>query len=165
GLVACAVGLVIVVIFLISYYYLAGVVACFAVLLNVVIILGVMSMFKATFTLPSIAGIVLTIGTAVDANVLIFERLREEQHRGLNLKMALRNAYGKALSAIVDSNMTTLITSLFLTWFGTEEVKGFGITLIIRILASLFTALFVTRTIFAVLMEKFGVRELRSLPL
>ena len=91
----------------------------------------------------------LTVGTAVDANVLIFERLREEQHRGLSLRMALRNAYDKARSAIVDSNVTTFITSLFLIWFGTEEVKGFGLTLIIGILASLFTALFVTRTIFA----------------
>ena len=115
-----------------------------------------MAALNATFTLPSIAGIVLTIGTAVDANVLIFERLREEQHRGLSLQMALRNAYDKALSAIIDSNMTTVITCFFLIWFGTEEVKGFGITLIIGIVASLFTALFVTRTIFGILIDKFG---------
>ena len=106
GLVACGLGLVVVAVFLIGYYYLAGVVATFAVLMNVMLILGVMAALNATFTLPSIAGIVLTIGTAVDANVLIFERLREEQHRGLSLRMALRNAYGKAFSAIVDSNMT-----------------------------------------------------------
>ena len=141
GLIACGLGLIVVAVFLTSYYYLAGAVATFAVFMNVLLILAAMSAFSATFTLPSIAGIVLTIGTAVDANVLIFERLREEQHRGLSLRMALRNAYGKAFSAIVDSNMTTVLTSVALIMFGTEEVKGFGITLIIGILASLFTAL------------------------
>jgi SecD/SecF fusion protein len=165
GLVACGLGLVVVAVFLIGYYYVAGVVATFAVLMNVVLILGTMAAINATFTLPSIAGIVLTIGTAVDANVLIFERLREEQKRGLSLRMALKNAYGKAFSAIVDSNMTTVITSLALIFFGTEEVKGFGITLIIGIVASLFTALFVTRTIFGIMIEQFGVKKLSSLPL
>ena len=165
GLIACVIGVAIVGVFLISYYYLAGIVAFFAVLMNLLIVLGIMAGLNATFTLPSIAGIVLSVGTAVDANVLIFERLREEQHRGLSLRMALRNAYDKAFSAILDSNMTTFITSIFLIWFGTEEVKGFGITLVIGILASLFTALFVTRTIFGVLIDKFGVRNLSSLPL
>ncbi|HXE55923.1 MAG TPA: protein translocase subunit SecD, partial [Tepidisphaeraceae bacterium] len=165
GLVACVVGVVVVGVFLVGYYYLAGVVAFFAVIMNLLIVLAVMAGLNATFTLPSIAGIVLSVGTAVDANVLIFERLREEQHRGLSLRMALRNAYDKALSAILDSNATTLITSLFLIWFGTEEVKGFGITLVIGVLASLFTALFVTRTIFGVLVDKFGIRNLSSLPL
>jgi SecD/SecF fusion protein len=165
GLVACLFGVVVVGIFLIGYYYLAGVVAFFAVVLNLLIVLGIMAALKATFTLPSIAGIVLSVGTAVDANVLIFERLREEQHRGLSLRMALRNAYDKAMSAILDSNATTFITSFFLIWFGTEEVKGFGITLIIGIVASLFTALVVTRTIFGLLIDHFGVHELNSLPL
>lgn len=165
GLIACLLGIVVVAVFLCSYYFLAGIVATFAVVMNVVLVLAVMSAFGATFTLPSIAGIVLSVGTAVDANVLIFERLREEQHRGLSLRMALRNAYDKAFSAIIDSNMTTVITSLSLIMFGTEEVKGFGVTLIIGIVASLFTALFVTRTIFNVLIEKFGVTHLRSLPL
>ena len=165
GLLACGVGVIVVGVFLISYYYLAGVVAFGAVVLNLLIVLAVMAAFSATFTLPSIAGIVLSVGTAVDANVLIFERLREEQHRGLSLRMALRNAYDKAMSAILDSNATTVITSLFLIWFGTEEVKGFGITLVIGILASLFTALFVTRTVFGLLIDKLGVRQLRSLPL
>ncbi|HSU67952.1 MAG TPA: protein translocase subunit SecD, partial [Tepidisphaeraceae bacterium] len=165
GMVACFIGVVIVGVFLIGYYYIAGVVAFFAVVMNLLIVLGCMSAFKATFTLPSIAGIILSVGTAVDANVLIFERLREEQHRGLSLRMSLRNAYDKAFSAIIDSNMTTFITSVFLIWFGTEEVKGFGITLVIGILASLFTALFVTRTIFGLLIDYGHVRELRSLPL
>ena len=120
-------------------------------------------MFDATFTLPSVAGIVLTIGMAVDANVLIFERLREEQVRGLSVRMALRNAYDRAWSAIIDSNATTLATSLFLYWFGSEEVKGFGLTLMIGIVASMFTALFVTKTIFGILLDKFGIQKLGSL--
>ncbi len=164
GLLACAFGLVVVGIFLIGYYYLAGVVAFVAVCINVILILGIMAMLNATFTLPGIAGIVLAIGAAVDANVLIFERLREEQHRGLSLKMALRNSYDRAISAILDSNMTTVITSAVLYWLGTEEVKGFGITLLIGLCSSMFTALFVTKTIFGILIEKFGVTDLRSLP-
>lgn len=164
GLVASLIGLVVVAVFLIGYYYVAGIVAFFAVVMNLIIILGILSMFGATFTLPSIAGIILTVGTAVDANVLVFERLREEQHRGLSLKMALNNAYGKAWHAIVDSNMTTAITSVFLYWLGSEEVKGFGLTLLIGICSSLFTALFVTRTIFGILITRFGLKDLRSLP-
>ena len=165
GLISCVVGLVIVMIFLVSYYYVAGVVATFAVFLNVIIILGVMAMFKATFTLPSVAGIVLTIGAAVDANVLIFERLREEQQRGLSLRMALRNAYDRAFSAILDSNATTVVTSLFLYMFGSEEVKGFGLTLLIGLISSLFTALYVTKTIFGLMIDKGHITDLRSLPL
>ncbi|MGH7214025.1 MAG: protein translocase subunit SecD [Tepidisphaeraceae bacterium] len=165
GLIACAFGLVVVAVFLIGYYYLAGMVAFFAVVMNMALILGVMAMLNATFTLPSVAGIVLTIGMAVDANVLIFERLREEQVRGLSLRMALRNAYDRAWSAIVDSNVTTAITAAALYVLGSEEVKGFGLTLLIGIVASLFTALFVTRTIFGLLMERFNVEKLGSLPL
>jgi SecD/SecF fusion protein len=165
GLIACAFGLVVVGVFLISYYYLAGLVAFIAVCMNVLLILGVMAALNATFTLPSIAGIVLTVGTAVDANVLIFERLREEQHKGLALRMALRNSYQQARSAIIDSNMTSIITSLCLFIFGSEEVKGFGLTLIIGIVASLFTALYVTKTIFGILIDKFGMKHLGSIPL
>jgi SecD/SecF fusion protein len=165
GLVACGFGLIVIAIFLVCYYYIAGFVAFLAVLLNILLILAVMAALGATFTLPSIAGIVLTIGTAVDANVLIFERLREEQHRGLPLRMALRNSYNTARSAIIDSNMTSIITSLCLYMFGSEEVKGFGLTLIIGILASLFTALYVTKTIFALLIDRFGLKHLGSFPL
>ncbi len=165
GLLACGFGLAIVAVFLISYYYVAGVVATFAVFMNVALILGILAAFNATFTLPGIAGIVLTIGAAVDANVLIFERLREEQHRGLSLRMAMRNAYAQAASAIIDSNATTVITSIILIWLGSEEVKGFGLTLLIGLVSSLFTALFVTRTIFNVMIDRFNVRNLSSLPL
>ena len=166
GLIACVFGLVVVAVFLIGYYYLAGVVATTAVMLNMVLILGAMAMLPgATITLPGIAGIVLTIGMAVDANVLIFERLREEQTRGLSLRMALRNAYDRAWSAILDSNVTTGITALILVWLGSEEVRGFGLTLLIGIASSLFTALFVTRTIFGLMIDRWGVDKLGSLPL
>jgi SecD/SecF fusion protein len=165
GLISCGLGLVVVVVFLVGYYYLAGVVASFAVLLNVIIILGVMAMFKATFTLPAVAGIVLTIGAAVDANVLIFERFREEQQRGLSLRMAMRNAYDRAFSAIIDSNATTIVTSIFLYWFGSEEVKGFGLTLLIGLVSSLFTALYVTKTIFGLMIDRGHITHLNSFPL
>jgi SecD/SecF fusion protein len=165
GLTACGFGLVVVAVFMIGYYYIAGLVAFSAVIMNLIIILGVLAAFNATFTLPSIAAIVLSIGTAVDANVLIFERLREEQHRGLGLRMALRNSYAMAFSAIIDSNMTSVITSIFLYIFGSEEVKGFGLTLIIGIVASLFTALYVTKTIYGILIDKFGLKHLGSFPL
>ncbi len=164
GLIASFIGVVVVGVFLIGYYYLAGLVAFFAVVMNLIIILGVLCMFGATFTMPSIAGIILTIGTAVDANVLVFERMREEEHRGFPLKLALQHAYDRAFSAIVDSNMTTIITSLCLYFFGSEEVRGFGLTLVIGITSSLFTALFVTKTIFAILIDKYGIKELGSIP-
>ena len=165
GLLACVFGLVVVAIFLIGYYYLSGVVAFIAVAMNMVLILGFMAALNATFTLPGIAGIVLTIGMAVDANVLIFERLREEQQRGMNIRMALRNAYDKAFWAIFDSNVTTGITSLGLYAFGSEEVKGFGLTLLLGILSSMFTALFVTKTIFGLLIDRFDIKKLGSIPM
>jgi SecD/SecF fusion protein len=165
GLLACVFGLVIVAVFLIGYYYLSGVVATVAVLLNMVLLLGAMALSNATFTLPGIAGIVLTIGMAVDANVLIFERLREEQMRGLSIRMALRNAYDRAFSAILDGNVTTGITAAVLFIFGSEEVKGFGLTLMIGIAASMFTALFVTKTIFGILVDRFDIKRLGSLPM
>jgi SecD/SecF fusion protein len=164
GFVACIAGLFIVGIFLIGYYYLSGVVAFVAVLMNMLIILASMAALQAPFTLPSVAGIILSLGMSVDANVLIFERLREEQRRGLSVKMALRNGYDRALSAILDSNITTGITALILYVFGSEEVKGFGLTLLIGIFASLFTALFVTKTIFGLMTEKLEIKDLSSIP-
>ena len=165
GLVSCMLGLVVIGIFLIGYYHLAGVVAFAAVLMDVVLILGAMAAFNATFTLAGVAGIVLTICIAVDANVLVFERLREEQIRGLGIRMALRNAYDRAFSAILDSNVTTAITALILYVLGSEEVKGFGLTLLLGMLSSMFTALFVTKTVFALMTDRMDVKKLGSLPL
>ena len=165
GLLTCAFGLVIVAIFLIGYYYSSGVVAMVAVIMNVIVILGAMAAFDATFTLPGIAGIILSIGCSVDANVLIFERMREEQKRGMGLRMALRNGYDRAFNAILDSNVTTAITAVILYWAGSEEVKGFGLTLLLGIGISMFTALYVTRTIFGLMIDKMGVKNLGSVPL
>jgi SecD/SecF fusion protein len=164
GLLSCVLGLIVVGGFMLLYYGRAGAVAIIALLMNILMILGAMAAMNATFTLPAIAGIVLTIGIAVDANVLIFERLREEQNRGLSLKPALRNAYDRAFSAILDSNVTTAITCCVLYLLGTEEVKGFGLTLLLGIVSSLFTALFVTKVVFGLWVEYFGLKNLRSLP-
>lgn len=165
GLISCVFGLMVVAVFLIGYYYIAGAVALFAVTLNLFLIIGALAGLGATFTLPSIAALVLTLGASVDANVLIFERLREEQERGFPIRNALRNAYDRAFSAILDSNVVTGITSLVLYVFGSEEVKGFGLTLLVGIATSLFTSLYVTRTIFAILTDKFGVRRLSAVPM
>jgi len=141
---------------------LAGIVANIALLLNIVILLGVMCYFGTTLTLPGIAGVVLTAGMAVDANVLIFERIREELGKGKSLKGALSAGYSRAFSTIFDSHVTTLISSTILIWMGTGSVKGFGVTLTIGVLASLFTALVVTRLIFDFLLAK---NWLKSMPM
>lgn len=153
GQQAAFIGLICVVAFMALYYLLGGFIADFALALNVVLVLGGMALFNATFTLPGIAGIILTIGIAVDANVLIFERLREEQARSQSLRMAIKNAYSRAFSAIIDGNITTLLTCVILGWVGTQEVRGFAITLGMGILFSLFTALLVSRWIFELLVD------------
>ena len=165
GLHSALVSVVAVAVFMIGYYYYAGLIATIAVVMNLIVNIGVLAMFNATFTLPGIAALALTVGMAVDANVLIFERLREEQLRGLSLRMALRNAYDRAFSAIFDSNVTTIATSVILYWYGSEEIRGFGLTLTIGIAISMFTALFVTRAIFDLGIERFGLKHLGSLPL
>ena len=134
--------------FMIIYYRLTGIVADVALAMNMLLLLGVMVAFKATLTLPGIAGIVLTIGMAVDANVLINERIREELRLGKTPRAAIEAGYTKAFLTIFDSNVTTLVAALFLFGFGTGPVKGFAVTLTIGIVVSMFTAVFVTRIIF-----------------
>jgi SecD/SecF fusion protein len=134
--------------FMAAYYLFAGLVANFALLLNLVILLGVMCAFNTTLTLPGIAGIVLTAGMAVDANVLIFERIREEMAKGKSLRGAVAAGYSRAFGTIFDSHVTTLISSIILIYLGTGTIKGFGVALTIGVAASLFTALVVTRLIF-----------------
>ncbi len=153
GLRAAMFGLVGVAIFMVIYYFMAGMIADLALALNVLLVLGAMALFNATFTLPGIAGVILTVGIAVDANVLIFERLREEQQKAQSLRMALKNAYDRALSAIVDGNITTLLTCMILAWVGSTEVRGFAMTLGMGILFSLFTALVVSRWVFDLLVR------------
>ncbi|MFH1665028.1 MAG: protein translocase subunit SecD [Candidatus Omnitrophota bacterium] len=147
GIRAIMIGGMAVLTFMAVYYLLAGVIADFALVLNILLITGALAYFGATLTLPGIAGLVLTIGMAVDANVLIFERLREESNVGKGLRAAIHAGYDKAFWTILDSNLTTLITALILFQFGTGPVRGFATTLSIGILASMFTALVVTRLI------------------
>jgi len=148
GAWAAAIGLVLVALFMMVYYKLSGVVANVALILNMVILLGFLAAFRATLTLPGIAGIVLIIGMSVDANVLIFERIREELRSGKTARAAVETGYAKAFLTILDTNVNALIASLFLFGFGTGPVKGFAATLSVGIIASLFTAVFVTRIIF-----------------
>jgi len=133
---------------MVMYYNLSGIVADIALSLNIILILGALAAFKATLTLPGIAGIVLTIGMAVDANVLIFERIREELRLGKSPRAAIAGGFSKALLTIVDANVTTLIAALVLFQFGTGPIKGFAVTLSIGIICSMFTAIFVTRIIY-----------------
>jgi len=153
-------GIIAVLIFMGIYYRLFGLVANVALVFNMLLITGAMSMIGSTLTLPGIAGIVLTIGMAVDANVLIFERIREEIRLGKTRLAAIDGGYDKALSTIVDANITTLIAAIVLFQFGTGPVKGFAVTLSVGILASMFTAIMVTRAIVAFSIEKKSNKEL-----
>ena len=148
GRIAGMIGLVLVVLIMCTYYRIAGVLSVFALGVYVVLVLGGLAMFGATLTVPGIAGLILSVGMAVDANVLIFERIREELDAGRAVRTAVEDGFGNALSAIVDANLTTLITALILFQFGTGPVRGFAVTLSIGILASFFTALYVTRSFF-----------------
>ncbi len=140
--------------FMIFYYRVSGINAVVALILNIIILMGALSYFKATLTLPGIAGIILTIGMAVDANVLIFERIREELATGKNVLSAVSSGFSRAFRTILDANITTIIAAIFLFQFGTGAVKGFAVTLIIGITASMFTAVFVSRIIFDVYLGK-----------
>jgi SecD/SecF fusion protein len=151
GIKAIIIGASLVCVFMIVYYMLAGFIAVIALLFNFLIILGVMGYFHFTLTLPGIAGLILTLGMAVDANVLIYERIKEELKSGKTVRSAISTGYSKAFSAIIDSNLTTLIAAVLLFQFGTGPIRGFAMTLTIGIFASLFTALFVTRVIFQLL--------------
>lgn len=138
----------VVLVFMLFYYRFAGIVACAALLMNLVLIVAVMISIEAAFTLPGMAGLVLTVGMAVDANVLIFERIREELNRGAALRMAIRNGFARATTTIVDANLTTLITGVILFWMGSDQIKGFAVTLILGILMSMFTAIYCARLVF-----------------
>ena len=160
GREAALIGLAIVMVFMVLYYGFSGLVADLALTLNLVFVLAILAGFRGTLTLPGIAGIILTIGMAVDANVLIFERIREELRNGKTLRPAIENGYGRAFLTIVDANLTTVITAVVLYQFGTGPIKGFALTLMIGILSSMFTALFVTRTIFNVIIQKWQLTSI-----
>jgi len=150
---AGVISLIAVLVAMALYYFVAGLVANVALLMNMVLVLAIMAMLEAPFTLAGIAGLILTIGMTVDANVLIFERMREEKERGASLRMVIKNGYDKAFSTIIDANITTLLICVIIYYVGSQEIKGFGLTLGAGIITSLFTALFVTRTLFALLMR------------
>lgn len=160
---AAIIGIVAVAIFMLCYYMVSGVIANVALILNMILLLGTMCAMDATFTLPGIAGIVLTIGMAVDANVLIYERIREELAAGKSMRGSLNAGYEKAWGTIFDSNVTTLIASTILIYMGTGPVKGFGVTLTIGICASMFTALVVTRLLYDFLLDRNLISELKML--
>jgi preprotein translocase subunit SecD len=153
-------GLLIVVLFMVIYYKAAGLVADFALLMNIVFVFAVMAGFHATLTLPGIAGIILTVGMSVDANVLIFERIREELKSGKTVRAAIDAGYGRAFTTILDANVTTLITAIVLYSFGTGPIKGFALTLSIGILASMFTAIVVTRLVFDIVTSRTAIKKL-----
>jgi len=148
GLIAGGVGLTCSIFFMVLYYSLSGLVASFALVLNLIILLGVMAYLRATLTMPGIAGVILSVAMSVDANVLIFERIKEELKAGKTVRVAIDFGYQKAFGTILDSNLTTLIAAAFLFQFGTGPVKGFAVTLFWGIIISMFTAIVVTRMIF-----------------
>lgn len=154
GFISVMVGLGLVALFMIFYYRTAGLVADLALLFNIIFIFGILAAFQATLTLPGIAGIVLTIGMAVDANVLIFERIREERATGKTLKAAIDAGYSKAFSAIFDANVTTFFVGAILYSFGVGPIQGFAVTLMAGILSSLFTAIIVSRIVFDYMVVK-----------
>lgn len=147
-------ALILVALFMVVWYRTGGLIADFALIINVLFILGIMASFKATLTLPGIAGLILTLGMAVDTNVLIYERIREEMNAGKPMKTAVEIGYKKAFSAILDSHVTQIITGVVLYQFGTGPIQGFALTLLFGIVANLFTAIVITHIIFDMLLEK-----------
>jgi preprotein translocase subunit SecD len=154
GIISGVIGTIFVVLVMVLYYRVAGVLAVAALTLYLLFTLGGLSMLDATLTLPGLAGLVLSIGIAVDANVLIFERIREELAAGKTVRLAVDEGFKHAMTAIIDSNVTTVLTGLFLFQFGTGPVKGFAVTLILGIAASMITAIFVTRTLFLIWLDR-----------
>lgn len=165
GGLAMMIGLAAIAIFMLVHYRLAGIIANLALMLTLLIMMGALLLFSATLTLPGIAGIVLTVGMAVDANILIFERIREERDKGKTLIQSVKNGYEQAFRAIFDSNVTTLATAIILVLVGTEIIKGFGVTLALGIVSSMFSALFATKTIFLWLIQKGMLKELSMMRL
>ncbi|MBI4824993.1 MAG: protein translocase subunit SecD [Nitrospirae bacterium] len=160
GIKAGLIGALLVIIFMIVYYKLSGLIADFALVLNIVFLIGVLSVFKATLTMPGIAGIILAIGMAVDSNVLMFERMRDELRLGKTPRSAIDSGYDKAFWTIFDSHVTTLITAVVLFQFGTGPIKGFAVTLGWGVLINLFTALVGTKTVFDLITSKYDIKRL-----
>jgi len=163
GFSSMVMALILVMVFMVFYYRLSGFNAITALFLNIIILTGALAYFKATLTLPGIAGIILTIGMAVDANVLVFERIREELSLGKSIMSSIATGFSRAFRTILDANMTTIIAAVFLFQFGTGPIRGFAVTLIIGITASMFTAVFVSHLIFDLVLSKRKKREKLSI--
>jgi preprotein translocase subunit SecD len=160
GLLAGIMGTIAVILFMIVYYKLSGVIADFALALNIVILFGAMASLNATLSLPGIAGIILAIGMAVDSNVLMFERIRDEVRAGKTPRSAVDSGYHKAFWTIFDSHVTTLITAAVLFQFGTGPIKGFAVTLSLGVMINLYTALIGTKTVFDIINSRRDVKKL-----
>jgi preprotein translocase subunit SecD len=160
GIISILISAVVVVLFMIYYYRVSGMIADIALILNVILVFAVLSLLRATLTLPGIAGLVLSVGMAVDANILVHERIKEELRWGKTIRAAIDQGYHRAFTTIIDSNLTTVIAALFLYQFGTGPVKGFAVTLFWGIVANIFTAVFVTRFIFDYLTLKVKIKKL-----
>jgi preprotein translocase subunit SecD len=160
GILSTLISAVLVVLFMIIYYKFSGVIANIALVLNIILTLAVLALFRATLTLPGIAGLVLSVGMAVDANILIHERIKEELRFGKTIRAAIDQGYHRAFSAIIDSNITTFIAGILLYQFGTGPVRGFAVTLCIGIMANLFTAVYITRVIFDFVSLRPGMKKL-----
>ncbi len=165
GMRATLIGGLLVFGFMLIYYRLAGIIACFSLILNILLILAALSLFKGTLTLPGIAGLILTMGMSVDANVLIYERIREEMALGKSLRAAIASGYHRAFSAIFDSNVTTIVAAALIFKFGSGPIRGFAVTLTIGLMANLFTAIWCTRVLFEVLCDQFNLAKLRFMSL
>jgi preprotein translocase subunit SecD len=160
GTQSVLIGLALVLVFMIVYYRLFGIIANFALIWNIILVLAVLAMLDATLTLPGIAAIILTVGMSIDANVIIFERIREEQRKGKTPRAAIDAGYDRALTTIIDANVTTLVAALVLYQFGTGPIRGFATVLFWGIVISMFTAIFVTRTIFNTMTERRSLQKL-----
>ena len=160
GLTSMVIGGLLVILFMLVYYKGSGLIANIALMVNIVLIAGGLAAFNATLTLPGIAGIILTIGMAVDANVLIFERIREELRLGKTARAAVDAGFNRATLTILDANVTTLIAALVLFQFGSGTVKGFAVTLSLGVMSSLFTALILSRAIFDFFMLKKRIQHI-----
>ncbi len=165
GLIAVVASFAAVLLFMVVYYRFAGFVACVALFVNLLLTVGFMVVMSAAFTLPGLAGIVLMLGMAVDANVLIYERLREEREKGATLAAAIRNGYDRALPTIIDTHLTSIFTAIVLYAFGNAELKGFSVSLTVGLIISLFTSLFITRLMFDFWMHKKWLTQLKMLKL
>jgi SecD/SecF fusion protein len=165
GLIAVAASFLAVLLFMVVYYRFAGFVACVALFVNLLLTVGFMVLMNAAFTLPGLAGIVLMLGMAVDANVLIYERLREEREKGATLAAAIRNGYDRALPTILDTHLTSIFTAVVLYTFGNDALKGFSVSLTVGLIISLFTSLFITRLMFDFWLHKKWLTQLKMLKL